>query len=122
VITTVLVNQLEVACVGLIPREAKEKGFDVIVGAAPLSMNPFGMILAENEGLVEMMAEKTSGEVLGVHIIGTAAAEMIGQAVVAIQMEATLEELDKTPFPRLTLSESLAEAARDALGKPIYLP
>jgi len=47
---------------------------------------------------------------------------MAGQAVLAIQMEATLDDLAKTPFPHPTLSESLAEAARDALGKPIYLP
>ena len=47
---------------------------------------------------------------------------MAGQALMAIQLEATLEELSKTPFPHPTLSESLAEAARDALEKPIYLP
>ena len=47
---------------------------------------------------------------------------MAGQAVLAIQMETTLDDLDKTPFPHPTLSESFAEAARDALGKPIYLP
>ena len=85
-------------------------------------MNPYGMILSENEGIVEVVAEKRYGEVLGVHFIGTAASEMAGQAVLAIQMEATLDELANAPFPHPTLSESLAEAARDALGKPIYLP
>jgi len=92
------------------------------MGSAPLSMNPFGMILSENDGIVEVVADKKYGEILGVHLIGTAASEMAGQAVLAIQMEATLDDLDKTPLPHPTLSESLAEAARDALGKPIYLP
>lgn len=117
-----LCNQLEVVCVGLTPKEAKSAGYDVVIGATPFSMNPFGIILSENEGIVEAVAEKSSGEVLGVHFIGTAAAEMIGQAVLAIQMEATLDDIAKAPFPHPTLSESLAEAARDALGKPIYLP
>ena len=56
------------------------------------------------------------------HMLGRAASEMAGQAVLAIQMRTTLEQLSRTSFPHPTLSESLAEAARDALGKPIYLP
>jgi dihydrolipoamide dehydrogenase len=118
----VLFTQPEVASVGMSVKEAHDQGYETIVGSAPLSMNPYGMILAENEGLIEIIADKQYGEILGVHIIGTAASEMIGQALLAIQLEATLEELDKTPFPHPTLSESLAEAARDALGNPIYLP
>jgi dihydrolipoamide dehydrogenase len=121
-LTRVLFTQPEVASVGLSVKEAKQQGYDTVVGSAPLSMNPYGMILAENEGLIEMIADKRYGEILGVRIIGTTASEMVGQALLAIQMEATLEELDKTPFPHPTLSESLAEAARDALGNPIYLP
>ena len=118
----ILFTQPQLASVGLTPREAKNEGYDTLVGAAPLSMNPFGMIIAENEGLVEVVAEKSNGEVLGVHIIGTAAAEMIGQAVIAIRMKATVEELSATAFPHPTLSEWLSEAARDALGRPIFIP
>lgn len=120
--TRILFTQPEVACVGLTPKEAKNAGHDVVVGAAPFGMNPYGMILSENEGIVEVVAEKRYGEILGAHFIGTAASEMVGQAVLAIQMEATIDELSKVPFPHPTLSESLAEAASDALGKPIYLP
>ena len=97
-------------------------GYDVVVGAAPLSMNPFGMIISQNEGLVEVVAEKEYGEVVGIHFIGQGACEMAGQAVLAIQMEATLDELAQATFPHPTLSESLAEAARESLGRPIYLP
>jgi dihydrolipoamide dehydrogenase len=121
-LTKVLFTQPEVASVGLSAKEAKEEGYEAVVGSAPLSMNPFGMLLAENEGIIEVVADKRYGEILGVHLIGTSASAMAGQAVLAIQMEATLEDLDKAPFPHPTLSESLAEAARDALGNPIYLP
>ncbi|MBL7210790.1 MAG: FAD-dependent oxidoreductase [Desulfobacteraceae bacterium] len=120
--TRVLFTQPQVAGVGLTPKEAKKAGHDVVVGAAPYGMNPFGMLISENEGIVEVVAEKKYGEVLGAHFIGAGAAEMVGQAILAIRMEATLEELATTSFPHPTLSESLAEAARDALGRHIYLP
>ncbi len=121
-ITRVLFTQPQVACIGLTSKEAKQAGYDVVEGAAPLSMNPFGMIISQNEGLVEVVAEKKYGEVLGMHFIGQGACEMAGQAVLAIQMEATLEELARATFPHPTLSESVAEAARECLGRPIYLP
>jgi dihydrolipoamide dehydrogenase len=118
----VIYTQPQVACVGLTSGEAKQAGFETVVGSAPFSMNPLGMILGQNEGIAVVVAEKKYGEVLGVHLIGEGAAEMAGQAVLAIQMEATLEEMARAPFPHPTLSESLAEAARDALGRAIYLP
>ena len=121
-IPRVLFTQPQVACVGLTSKEAKVAGHDVVVGSAPLSMNPLGMILAQAEGLVEIVSEKKYGEILGVHIIGEGASEMIGQAVLAIQLEATLEELAQMAFPHPTLSEFLTEAARSALGRPIYIP
>lgn len=121
-VARVLFTQPQVACVGLTTKEAKNEGHSVVVGAAPLSMNPYGMIISETEGLIEVVADKEYGEILGVHIIGKAASEIAGQAVLAIQMEATLEDLAYTPFPHPTLSEWLAEAARNAMGKHIYLP
>jgi dihydrolipoamide dehydrogenase len=121
-IARVLFTQPQVACVGLTGRDAKKAGYDVITGAAPLSMNPFGMLTAQNNGIVEIVAEKKYGEILGIHIIGEGACDMAGQAVLAIQMEATLEELTKAVFPHPTLSESLVEAARECLGRSIFLP
>lgn len=120
--TRVLYTRPQVACVGLTPKEAKAAGYDTLVGAAPYSMNPFGMLLAENEGIVEVVAESKYGEILGAHFIGGNAADMAGQAVLAIQLEATLEDLARASFPHPTLSESLSEAARNALGRHIYLP
>jgi dihydrolipoamide dehydrogenase len=121
-ITRVLFTQPQVACVGLTPREAKDEGYDILVGAAPCSMNIYGMIISETNGIVEIVAEKGYGEILGVHFVGTGASEIAGQAVLALRMEATLEDLSNVPFPHPSLSESLAEAARDALGRHIYLP
>jgi dihydrolipoamide dehydrogenase len=112
----------QMACIGLTKKEAKKAGYDVVTGSAPLSMNPFGMLISQNEGIVEIISEKKYGEILGVHILGEGACEMAGQAVLAMQVEMTLEELAKAQFPHPTLSESLPEAARDALGWPIYLP
>lgn len=121
-ITRVLFTQPQVACVGLTSKDAKKLGCEVLAGAAPLSMNPLGMIISQNEGIVEIVAEKKYGQVLGMHFIGQGVCEMAGQAVLALQMEATLEDLARANFPHPTLSESVAEAARDALGIPIYLP
>ena len=118
----VLFTRPEVACVGLTGKQAKESGYGVALGAAPLSMNALGMIMKENEGLVEVVADQGSGRILGVHIVGRGAHEIIGQGVLAIRMGTDLEQLAAAPFPHPSLSESLAEAARDALGRPIYLP
>jgi dihydrolipoamide dehydrogenase len=122
ILTRVLFTKPEVACVGMTEAEAKEAGFDVVVGAAPLGMNSLGIMIGEAEGLVEVVAEKRYGEVLGVHFIGRSSSEMAGQGIVAIELEATLEDLARTSFPHPALSESLAEAARNALGRHIYLP
>jgi dihydrolipoamide dehydrogenase len=121
-VVRVIYSRPQVACVGLTSKEAKEAGFDVIHGAAPFAMNPKGMIFSQTEGLVEIVADRKYGEILGLHFIGEGVDEMAGIGVLAIQMEATLEELAASPFPHPTLSESLAEAAREALGRPIYLP
>lgn len=118
----ILYTQPQVACVGMTNKEAKKAGYRVLTGTAPLSMNPLGMIMSQNEGIVEVVGEKEYGQVLGVHFIGENAVEMAGQGALAIQMEALLEDLTKTAFPHPALSESLAEAARDALGISLYLP
>jgi dihydrolipoamide dehydrogenase len=121
-LTRIVFTRPQVACIGLTGKEAKEKGYEVIVGSAPLSMNTFGMMTSQTEGLVEVVAEKRYGQILGINTIGDGVCEMAGQSILAIQQEMTLEELAQTTFPHPTLSESLSEAARDALGSAIYLP
>ena len=121
-VSRVAFTQPQVACVGLTEPEARKNGYEVITGTAPLAMNPFGMLTAQSEGIVEVVANRQNGAIVGLHILGPSAGEMAAQAVLAIQLEASLEDLGKTTFPHPTLSESLAEAARDCLGRPIYLP
>lgn len=111
----ILFTRPQIACVGLTPRQAKESGYDVVSGLSSLSMNPLGMILSQQEGAVEVVADKRYGELLGVHVIGDFATEMIGPCALALKMEATVEELAETTFPHPTLSESISEAARDCL-------
>jgi len=118
----VLFTRPQVACVGLTGKEAKEAGYEVVEGAAPFSMNPLGMILTQTEGIVEVVADKKYGEVLGIHFIGEGASEMAGVGVLALQMEATLEDLARASFPHPTLNESLSDAARECLGRSIFLP
>lgn len=118
----VLFTRPQVAAVGLTAKEAKKAGYEVVTGAAPLSMNPAGMLAAQSEGLIEIVAEKGYGEILGVHIVAQEAAELAGAAVLAIQLEATLEDLAQASFPHPTLNESLSEAARECLGRAILLP
>ncbi len=115
-------TQPQVACVGLTEPEARKMGYEAVTGTAPLAMNPFGMLSGQSEGIVEVVANRQNGEIVGIHILGESAGEMAAQAILAIQLEATLEDLTRTTFPHPTLSESLAEAARVCLGRPIYLP
>jgi dihydrolipoamide dehydrogenase len=74
------------------------------------------MIQGVNAGVVKVVADKTYGELLGVHILSPFATEIIGAASLAIQMEATLEDLARAALPHPTISEALADAAREALG------
>lgn len=91
--TRVPFTQSEVGCVGLTAKEAKSAGYDVVVGAARRFTSPYGIIISENEGTVEVVGEKRYGEVLGIRLIGKDASKMAGETVLAIQMEATIEEL-----------------------------
>ena len=111
----------QMACIGLTSKEAKEKGHKVVTGEAPYAMNPFGALTSQ-AGAVEVVADQATGEILGVHMLGDGACEMAGHGIIAIQQRMKLEEMARVIFPHATMSESLAEAARDALGMPVYLP
>ena len=121
-IPRVIYTYPQLAFIGLTKQEAKEKGFQVITGSAPLSMNPYGMILAQDYGHIEVVADKRYGEIMGIHMIGDGVCELAGQGVLAIQMEATLRELFSTAFPHPSLSESIIEAMRQCSGEAIFLP
>ncbi len=112
----------EVAMVGLTEEQAREQGYDVITGRFPFRPLGRAMALNEQEGLVKVVAERKYGELLGVHIVGPFATEIIHEAVMAIKLEATIEELMTSIHAHPTLSEAIGEAAMDTKGEAIHKP
>jgi dihydrolipoamide dehydrogenase len=110
----------EVASVGLTEAKARERGYDVAVGKFPLSALAKAAILGKPEGFVKVVREKKYDEVLGVHILGAHATDLIGEACVALQLEGTDEELFRTMHAHPTLSEAVMEAAHAAHGSAIH--
>jgi dihydrolipoamide dehydrogenase len=112
----------QAASVGLSEDQAEEAGYEVLAGTAAIAASPMAMIQGVSHGVVKVVGEKKYGELLGVHILAPFATEIIGAGALAIQMEATLEDLARSPLPHPTIAESLADAAREALGWAIYIP
>ncbi|UCB47723.1 MAG: dihydrolipoyl dehydrogenase [Deltaproteobacteria bacterium] len=112
----------EVGAVGLSEEEAEQQGLDVEVGGFPYSINGLAMSWNEMDGAVKIISDARYGEILGVHIVGTHATELVGEAVLAMQLEATARELAKSIRAHPTFSENVVEAARDAANWALYLP
>ncbi len=110
----------EVASVGLTEAKARELGFDVKVGKFPFSASGKARILGEEEGFVKVVADKKYDEILGVHIIGPHATEIIHEAIVAMRLESTADELGRTIHAHPTVSESVMEAAEGIHGLTIH--
>jgi dihydrolipoamide dehydrogenase len=111
----------EVAAVGLTEAAAREAGYDVAVGKFPFSASGKARILEHTEGFVKIVSEKVHDEVLGVHIIGPRATELIAEAGLMIQTECTTEEVVRLMHAHPTLSESVLEAAHGVHGAPVHL-
>lgn len=110
-IPNVVYTHPEVAAVGMTETEAKNAGLAIKIGTFPFKINSRARCTGEEEGFVKMIAEEKSGVILGVHIIGAHASELIAEAAFAIQKRATAQEIASTPHAHPTLSESLKEAA-----------
>jgi dihydrolipoamide dehydrogenase len=111
----------EIASVGLSERQAREAGQKVKVGKFPFSANSKAAILGAREGLVKIVSEERYGEILGVHIIGPRATEMIAEAVIAMRLEGTVEDLTHALHPHPTLAEAMGEAAHAVVDWPIHI-
>src|SRR2546425_2608026 len=111
----------EVASVGLTEAKAKEEGYEVRVGKFPFSASGKARILGEEEGFVKIVSEKKYDEILGVHIIGPHATELIAEACVAMQLESTAEELGRTMHAHPTVSEAVMEAAEGVHDMTIHI-
>jgi len=111
----------EVASIGLTEATARERGYEVVVGKFPFSAVGKARILNEAAGFVKIVAEKKYDEVLGVHIVGPKATELIAEAGAALRLEATSEELVRTIHAHPTLAEAIHEAAEAVGGHAIHI-
>ncbi len=110
----------EVASVGLTEKAAREAGYDVAVGSFPFSVLARAKIEGHPVGFTKIVSEKKYGEVLGVHIVGPHATELLAEACVALRLESTVEEIARTIHAHPTLSEGVMEAAHAALGHAVH--
>ncbi|MDX1502760.1 MAG: dihydrolipoyl dehydrogenase [Thermoanaerobaculia bacterium] len=111
----------EVGSVGLTEAEAKERGYDVAVGKFPFSALGKAVIEGKTQGFVKVVRETRYDELLGVHIIGPHATDLIAEACVALRVESTTEELFRAIHAHPTLAEGVAEAAHAAVGHAIHI-
>jgi len=112
----------EVASVGLTEKEAKERGTDYRVGRFPFAANGKAAVLGERNGFVKIISEAKYGEILGIHIFGPHATDLIGEAVLAMQMEGTAQDIAHAIHPHPTLTEALKEGALDVDGIALHIP
>jgi dihydrolipoamide dehydrogenase len=113
--------QPEVASIGLTEEQAKERKLEFEVGRFPFSANGRARSTNETEGFVKIIREKQYGEILGAHIVGSHASEIIHELAVARENEYTVEEVDLAIHAHPTLSEAIAEAALDSMGRVLHI-
>jgi dihydrolipoamide dehydrogenase len=111
----------QIASVGLTEAAAKEKKLDIRVGRFPFVGNGKAIALGEDQGLVKVIFDKATGQLVGAHMIGAEVTELIQGYVVAMNLETTEEELMHTVFPHPTLSEMMGEAVLDAYGRALNI-
>jgi dihydrolipoamide dehydrogenase len=111
----------EIGSVGLTEAQAKAQGYDVRIGTFPFRALARARMAGETDGFVKIVADKKYDEILGVHLIGPRATELVAEAVMALRMEVTVEELIKTIHAHPTMSEAVGEAAHAAHGAAIHI-
>jgi len=111
----------EIAHVGLGEKEAKERGIEVKIGRFPFAAAGRALTLGQTEGFVKVVADAPTGRILGVHIVGPRATDLIAEATLAVQNGLTLDQLDLTMHAHPTLPEAIMEAALAAQGRAIHI-
>lgn len=120
-IPAVVFSDPEIASVGLSEREAKEQGLDIITGRFPFAANGRALSVNQGEGFLKLIADKETKVLLGAQIVGPEASNIIAELGLAIEMGATLEDIELTIHAHPTLGEVTMEAAELALGRPIHV-
>jgi dihydrolipoamide dehydrogenase len=111
----------EIATIGLTEEEAAQRGLKIRVGRFPFAAIGKALAMGETEGFVKLIADADTGKLLGGHIFGGHAAELIGQVTLAVRLGATAHQLTETIFAHPTLSESILEAAEALFGKATHV-
>ncbi len=111
----------EIGSVGLTEKEAQERGYEVRIGTFPFGPLGRARIAGETEGFVKIVADKKYDEILGVHMIGPRATELVVEPTVALNLECTVEDLIRTIHPHPTMAEAIGEAAHAAHGAAINI-
>jgi len=110
----------EIGSVGLTEREARERGFDVRIGAFPFGVLGRAKMSGETEGFVKIVADRASDEVLGIHMIGSRSTELVAVATVALRLQSTVEDLIRTLHAHPTMAEAIGEAAHATHGAALH--
>ena len=110
----------EIASVGLTEEEAVSKGYQIRIGRFPMAAVGMATILAERGGAVKIISEAEYGQVLGIHIIGPHASDLIAEATLAMKLEATPKDISTTIHTHPTISEAMMEAALDVTGEALH--
>lgn len=121
VVPAVIFTDPEIAYVGMSEDSAKAQGYEIVVGRFPFGASGRALAMNETDGFVKIIAKKNDSTVLGVHIVGPDASNLISEAALAIELTATLEDIALTVHPHPTLSESFMETAHVALGMPVHI-
>src|SRR5690606_3094697 len=111
----------EIATVGLTEEQAKQEGLTVKTGRFPFSALGRAMSIAETDGFVKVVTDTSSGRIVGIHIVGPSASDLISEAALAMEMVATAEDMAATIHPHPTLGEALMEASAASLGHAIHI-
>jgi dihydrolipoamide dehydrogenase len=120
-VPSIVFTEPEIASVGLTEQEAKAQGIEVRVGRFPFAALGRAMSIRETDGFIKIVTEKQSSRVLGIHVVGPAASDLISEAALALEMAATAEDLALTIHPHPTLGEAMMEAGAAALGHAIHI-
>ena len=120
-IPAVVFTDPEIASAGLTEDEAKQKGHQVKVGKFPFAALGRALSVNDTEGFAKVICDAKTEEILGVHIVGNGASDLISEAALAIEMGAVVQDLNLTVHPHPTLSEAVREAAAAAIGEAVHI-
>jgi dihydrolipoamide dehydrogenase len=120
-VPTAIFTDPEIATVGIGEEQAREKGIDVQVGKFPFSVLGRAMAVSETDGFVKVVANKSTHEILGFHVVGPSATDLISEGALALEMHAFLEDVALTIHPHPTLGEATMEASLHGLRQSVHL-